>query len=262
MFSLHFHYENQDPAGAFVGVAALADPLGTNDGDDLIVPDLNQLVAIAFGVPSGANQRLRLDSPSLRVLGRWEAQGFNGGADADAKPDSPQSVHDLRGSPLIMVPTERIIAEADYNPTIAEAAWVAYWFADGPVKPIEGQPMRSVRVTSTVDTVAGAWTNGAITFTDPLPPGRYGIVGARFQSAGMVAVRFVFPDQAARPGVLCVDDENDQQHPMFRLGGMGLMGEFESTRIPTIDMLSISADVADILGVLDLIQVRAGPGAR
>ena len=260
MHSLHFHYENQDPAGAFVNIAALADPLGTNDGDDLIVPNLNQLVAVAFGVPSGANQRLRLDSPSLRVLGRWEAQGFNGGADADAEPDSPQIVHDMRQSPLLMVPTERVIAEADYNPTVAEAAWVAYWFADGPVVPLVGAPIRTVRVTTAVDTVAGAWTNAGLTFTDPLPPGRYAIVGSRFQSAGMVAVRFVFSDQAARPGALGVDDENDQQHPMFRMGGMGVLGEFESTRPPTIDMLSISADTADILGVLDLVQVRAGPG--
>ena len=257
--SLHFHYENQDPAGAFVGVAALADPLGTDDGDDLIVPDLNQLVAVAFGVPSGANQRLRLDSPSLRVLGRWEAQEFNGGADADAEPDTPQKVHDMRRTPLAMIPTERIVVDADYNPTVAEAAWVAYWFADGPVEPFTGGPIRTVRVTSAVDTVAGAWANGAITFTDPLPPGRYAVVGARFQSAGMVAVRFVFSDLANRPGVLGVDDENDEQHPMFRLGGMGVLGEFESTRPPTIDMLSISADTADILGVLDLVQVRAGP---
>ena len=260
MFSLHFHYENQDPAGAFVGVAALADPLGTNDGDDLIVPTLNQIVALAYGVPSGANQRLRLDSPSLRVRGRLEATGFNGGADADAEPDSPQIVHDMRSSPLVMVPTERIIAEADYNPTVAEAAWVAYWFADGPITPLAGGPIRTVRLLTTVDTVAGAWANGALTITDPLPPGRYAIVGARFQSAGLVAVRFVFPDIAARPGVLCVDDENDQQHPMFRLGGLGSYGEFESTRLPTLDMLSISADTADILGVLDLVQVRAGPG--
>ena len=258
--SLHFHYENQDPAGAFVNIAALADPLGSNDGDDLIVPDLNQLIAVAAGVPAGANQRLRLDSPSLRVLGRWEVVGFNGGADADAEPDSPQIVHDMRTTPLLMVPTERVIAEVDYNTTLVEAGWVAYWFADGPVAPFTGGPIRTVRVTSTVDTVAGAWANGAITFTDPLPPGRYGIVGARFQSAGMVAVRFVFPDRAERPGVLGVDDENDQQHPMFRLGGMGVLGEFESTRIPTIDMLSISADAADILGVLDIVQVRAGPG--
>jgi hypothetical protein len=257
--TLHAHYENQDPAGAFVNIAALADPLGSNDGDDLIVPNLNRLVAVAFGVPSGANQRLRLDSPSLRVLGRWEAQGFNGGADADAEPDSPQIVHDMRQNPLTMTPTERVVAEVDYNTTVAEAAWVLYWFADGPVAPLTDAVIRTVRVTSTVDTVAGAWTNGAITFTDPLPPGRYAIVGARFQSAGMVAVRFVFTDVAHRPGVLCVDDENDQQHPMFRMGGMGILGEFESTRIPTIDMLSISADVADILGVLDLVQVRAGP---
>jgi len=257
-FSLHFHYEDVDPAGAFNDLTALADPLGSNDGNDLIVPDLNQIVALACGVPSGANQRLRLDSPSLRVLGRYEFAEFNGGADAAAEPDNPQKVVDLRASPLVMVPTERILAQADYNTTLAEQAWVAYWFGNGPITPLVSPNIRAVRVTTGITLTADAWSNGGLTFADPLPPGRYQLVGARFQGAGMIAARFVFADQAARPGVLCVDDENDYQHPMFRSGGLGVFGEFESTRLPTVDFLSISAD-ATPFGQLDIIQVRAGP---
>ena len=56
------------------------------------------------------------------------------------------------------------------------------------------------------------------------------------------------------------DIESAKTAALFTAGGMGVLGEFESTRPPTIDMLSISADTADILGVLDLVQVRAGPG--
>jgi len=253
------HYESQDPANAFVNIAALDDPLGSDDADDLIVPDFNRLVAVAFGVPSGGGQRLRLDSPSIRVMGRWEADEFNGGADADAEPDSPQKVVDLRDNPLIFTPTERVIAEVNADTTVAEAAWVLYWFSDQErIEPVSGRQIRTVRVTTTVTLTLGAWTNTGLTFADTLPVGRYGIVGARFQSAGLVAARFVSPDFGYRPGVLCVDDENDQQHPMFRKGGLGVLMEFESVRVPTVDFIAISAD-ANPAGVLDLVQLRAGP---
>jgi len=251
--------ENQDPAGAFAFVAALDDPLGLDDGDDLIVPDVNQIIALASGVPSGGGQRARIDSPSIRVLGRLELTGFNGGADADAEPDSPQQVVDYRLSPLILEANERATLELDYNTTLVEAGWVLLWLADRPPEPVTGRRMHSVRVTTTVTLVINAWSNTPLTFADALPVGRYAVVGARFQSAGLVAARFVFRDSPWRPGVLCVDDENDQQHPMFRFGGLGILGEFESIAPPTVDFLAISAD-ANPTGVLDVVQVRAGRG--
>lgn len=253
-------YENQDPAGAFVFVAALDDPLGLDDGDDFIVPQWNQIVLMAAGVPSGGNQRVRVDGPSIRKLGRWELTGFNGGADADAEPDSPQIVHDYRTNPLPLVRDERLQCEADYNPTVVEAAWVLFWLSDTPIVAVAAKQIRTVRVTTVVTLTTGAWTNTSLTFADALPVGRYQIVGARFQSAGLVAARFFFRETPARPGVLCVDDENDQQSPIFRNGGLGVLGEFESIAAPSVDFLAISAD-ANPSGVLDLIMIREGRGA-
>lgn len=249
--------EVQDPAGAFVFVAALDDVLGLDDGDDFIIPTLSRVGLMAVGVPSGANQRARITAPSLRDLSTWELSNFNGGADADAEPDSPQKVHDFRSSPFPLQEDERVNCEMDYNPTTTEAGWVLFWLTDAPI--VSGVPGRmfTVRVTATVTMVVTTWTNASIAFTDALKAGRYAIVGARWQSAGLVATRFVFRDTVWRPGVLGVDDENDEQAPMFRYGGMGVLGEFEFNTPPSVDFLSISADTAPT-GVLDLVVVREG----
>ena len=249
----------QDPAGAFVFVAALDDPLGLDGGDDFIVPEVNLIGAMAVGVPSGANQRGRLNIPSRREFGPWELSDFNGGADADAEPDSPQAVHDFRSNPVPLVVSERITCEMDYNPTAGEAGWVLFWFTNAPIVPAPNPAMFSVRVTGTVTMVVTTWTNTSITFVDALQAGRYAVLGARFQSAGLVATRFRFRDSVWQPGQLGVDDENDRQHPMFRYGGMGVLGEFEHNTPPSVDFLSISADTAPT-GVLDLVMVRKGLG--
>jgi len=250
--------EVQDPAGAWAYIAAIPDPLGLDDGDDLIIPELNQVVLVSAGVPSGGSQLCRVDSPSLRAISRLMIEEFNGGADADAEPDSPPKLLDYRGNPLILATNERATAEANYDTTAAEAAWVLLWLADGAITPVTDQRIFTNRVTTTVTLTAGEWTNASITFTDSLPVGRYAIVGANFRSPGMVAARFVFRDIAWRPGVLCNDDVNDVQSPVMRLGGLGILGEFESTAPPTVDFLSSSADT-NPTGLIDLIQVRAGP---
>jgi len=250
--------EVQDPAGAWAFIAAIKDPLGLDDGDDLIIPELNQVAVISAGIPSGGDQTCRVDAPSLRAITRLFIEEFNGGLDADAEPDSPPKVLDYRSNPLILATNERATAEANYDTTVAEAAWVLLWLCDGPITPVTGAKIFTNRVTTTVTLTAGEWTNTSLTFVDSLPVGRYAIVGANFRSAGMVAARFVFRDMAWRPGVLCNDDVNDIQSPIFRLGGLGVLGEFESTAPPTVDFLSISADT-NPTGLIDLVQVRAGP---
>jgi len=258
-FHLTGFVESQDAAAAFVPVAALQDSLGMDDGDDLIIPDFNNVVLISSGVPSGSTERGRLDSPSLRRRGRFELGPHDGGADADAEPGSPPNLLDLRSNPLVLVTNERLIAELQYDTTVAQLAYVLLWLSNQPISPIEPQGVFTVRATNTDALTPDEWTNGSFSLDDALPVGRYAIVGMRVQSAGLVAARLVFPAQEERPGVLGCDDINDITSPIFRNGGMGLFGEFESIRQPTVDFLSVSADNAQVL-LLDLVQVREGPG--
>lgn len=251
-------YENVDQAGLYNPCAAIADQSVRVTGNDIQVPTLNQVVAIAVGLESVAARRARLVSPSLRVKSNYQIVPTNGQAAAAQEPDSPQAVVDLRETPLVLVVGEQLNLELLANPVAAQDQWGVVWLADGPVAKAGGA-IFTVRATSATAAVAGAWTNVAITFEEDLPRGRYQLLGLRPESTGMVAARAVFVGSGHRPGALGADSHGDQQHPMFRMGGLGVWGEFEDIEPPTMDVLAVSADATQEF-YMDLVQLRSGPG--
>lgn len=258
----HFHLagflESVDPAGVANALTALADTQITIAGDVIRVPELNQIVAIAGGVEITTESFLRVISPSLRVRGLFQVEPYNTASAAAAEPASPQVVCDLRKLPLPLVTNENLTADVDSNPAAAQIQWCMVWFAAGPIAPVEGG-IFTIRATNASTLTASAWTNGALTFIEDLPRGRYQVVGMRARAAGLVAARLAFVGGRWRPGVLGTDAQGDLEHPMFRYGGLGVFGEFEDLEPPTVDFLSVSADTAQDV-FLDLIQLRAGPG--
>lgn len=250
--------ESVDPAGAFNALTPVPDTQLTLAGDDLRVPELNHIVAVAGGIETAVESFLRLTSPSLRIRGLYQVEPYNTAAAVAVEPASPHRVLDLRRIPLPLTVGENLNAETDSNPVAAQIQWCVIWLAAGPVEPVSGA-IFTIRATGATALVASTWTNAAMTFVEDLPRGRYQVVGARFRSAGCVAGRLVFPGGRWRPGALGVDAQDDLEHPMFRNGGLGVWGEFEDLEPPSVDFLSVSADAAEDV-FLDLIQVRAGPG--
>lgn len=250
--------EDIDAAGVFEPLTALADTQLRISGDDLQVPNLNQIVAVSGGIDNTVEAFLRLVSPSLRVRGLFYVEPTNGQAAAAQEPDSPSKVTDLRASPLPLVSGEQLNAESDNNPAAAQDQWALVWLAAGPIVPIAG-PIFTITATNGDTLVANQWTNGSLAFTEDLPRGKYQVVGMRARSAGLVAARLVFVGGSWRPGCIGGDSVGDIAPDMFRYGGFGIMGEFEDIEPPTVDFLSISADTAQDV-ILDLIQVRLGPG--
>lgn len=250
--------ESVDPAGVFNALTALADQQLTIAGDDLRVPELSSVIAVAGGIETAAESFLRLSSPSLRIRGLFQVEPFNTGAAAAIEPASPHRVCDLRRIPLPLVRNESLNAETDSNPAAAQIQWCIVWFAGAAPAPVEGG-IFTVRATNGSTLVAGVWTNGALTFIEDLPRGRYQVVGMRARSAGLVAARLSFVGGRWRPGCLGTDAQDDIEHPMFRYGGLGVWGEFDDLEPPTVDFLSVSADTAQDV-YLDLIQIRAGEG--
>lgn len=253
--------ESVDPGAAFNALTAVPDQHVTTVGDDVRVPALNRIIAVAAGVESAAAHRARLVAPSLRRMLNLELAPLNTAAAGAVEPASPQAVVDLRATPVELMVDEELNAEVLSDPVAAQIQWCVVWLADGPVAPITGR-IFSTRATGTTTLTASTWTNGSITFAEDLPRGRYQVVGMRAEAAGLVAARLVFPGTGAqgwRPGCLGVDAQADLQHMMFRYGQLGVWGEFESNQPPTVDYLSVSADTAEVL-VLDLIQIREGAG--
>jgi len=256
VFTTVAFYENVDQAAAWNTLNGVADQHVRVVGVDIQVPSLNQIIAVSGGIDTTVAQRARLVSPSLRVKSLFMVAPLNGQAAAAQEPDTPQAMVDLRKIPLVLVPGEQLNFDSFANPVAAQDQWGVVWLADGPIVEVTGS-IFTVRATSATAAVAGAWTNVALTFDEDLPRGRYQLVGLRPESTGMVAARAVLVGVGPRPGALGCDLVGDSQHPMFRYGGLGVWGEFEDIEPPTMDVLAVSADAAQVF-YLDLIQVRAG----
>jgi len=178
----------------------------------------------------------------------------NGLTDGNVEPDSPAKVHDFRDSPIPLETGESLTVLGDSNPAAAADQSVLVWLADGPIVPVSGQPIHPVRCTAAITAVAGAWTNGALTFGQTLGVGAYAVVGMRAQGATLVAARLVFRGTGTRPGVIGSDSEADDTNGLFRNGRFGVFGEFHSTVPPTVDVLCNDADTAEEF-ILDLVKL-------
>lgn len=250
--------EDIDTSGGRENLVAIPDPHVRTILDNITIPTLNQIVALAAMVGSGGDGFARLEAPSLLTRSRHYISPVNGGADAASEPDSPPKVQDFRVNPLALRMNEDAQVIVESATTTSEEHSVLMWLADGPITPVTGQ-IFTLRGAATLTQTALRWSNTAIVFEENLPVGRYAIVGMRVQGATMLAARLVFRGgEGWRPGVIACDSDNDLDHPMFRMGQFGLFGEFESIQPPSVDFLSNAADsVQDIY--LDLIQVRSGP---
>lgn len=245
--------ETLDGAGNTTQLAALLDPLIFTSGDLLRVPELANVLAMAGGVGSGGTGQLQLIAPSLREIGNYLVSPINGNADADAEPDDPHKLVDLRERPLALRTAENATAEFNSNTTAAQFQWLLLWLANQ-MTPVPAGPLRTLRFTNGTTLAVDVWTNGALVAVEELPAGEYSVIGMRAISAGLVAARLVPRGSGWRPGCLAGDVDGYLGHPMFRNGGLGEWMRFVHDNIPSVDFLSVSAD-SDQDVFLDLVKV-------
>lgn len=247
--------EDIDAAGAFVNLAALVDQRLFTQGDDIRVPSLNTVFAAAGGADAVVQPRMRLTSPTLDAIVRYEISPLNSQDAAAVEPDSPQKVDDMRGAPMHLGVDEILNVELLNNPAAVQDQWALVWFADQVPSPVSGGRPFTVRMTGTATLVVNVWNTVVMVLDDNLPPGNYQVIGLRPDSLGCVAGRLVFrTGEFWRPGALGVDTVLDLQHPMFRHGAMGVLGEFPFTQLPAVEFLSVIADTVETVH-LDLIRV-------
>ncbi len=255
MFHLAAFWENIDQGGTLQELAAaLGEQVLFTTGDEIRVPDgLDQLVAAAGNIASTGTRAL-LISPSLRDIFNVEIAPLNGGNDGNVVPSIPHRVFDLRANPIALSAGESLTVQANANPTALADQSVLVWLADGPISPSVGGEIHSLRATAAITATPGAWTNGALTFTQTIPVGNYAVVGMRAMGATLIAARLVFRGGGWRPGVMASVAEQDEAWPGFREGRFGVFGEFHSTVPPTLDVLANDADTAQRV-ILDLVKL-------
>jgi hypothetical protein len=243
-------FENQDSA-TLVAVAALADPHVRVVADDIIVPDDLTKLACIYGWGADITQG-QLQSPSLRKRTNIDVSPL----DSADEPTSNPPHMPLWENPIDLVPSEALnFFAAEDNAGAGDSACFV-WLMDK-LDEIPDGPIFTVRCTNATTLTADVWTNGALTFTQTLPAGRYAVVGMRAESAGLRAARLVPVGASHRPGVIGFDTYQDVEPEWARNGGIGVFCEFEHNSPPTCDFMSLSADSAQVVW-LDLIQIREG----
>lgn len=254
MFTTVGFFESIDSA-ALQALTPLADPHVRVSGDNLLVPrGLNKLL-MAYALIDTPT-RARIVAPSLASFSNLEIEPIDNGTE----PSSTYApLQDYRSSPYEFTPTEFLTVEASEAKAGAAAHFALLWLGDGQFDTPQGEII-TVRATSTQTLAANAWTNGSLTFASTLPGGRFACVGARAESTGLVAFRFVPVGTGGnnRPGAIGYDAVSDVEREVFRRGGLGTWFEFDNDTPPTVDFLSISADTAETVW-LDLIYL--GPSA-
>lgn len=238
--------QSQITGNVLKSVNALADQHVTVSGADVKVPALNHLVA-AYAI--GATITLaQIQSPKIRSMMYADI----GLLEVAAAPASPPAFQPRPLSPLPLSVGEKLDAYVAASAAVAEQDSVLAWLADAAVAPVTGE-IYTVRCTSSTTCVAYAWTNGTLTFTQTLPVGNYQIVGARAESATLIAFRFVLTGYQWRPGGVGCTGAGKLGPSIQRYGGMGVWGAFSDESPPTVDFLAGAADASEVV-YLDLIK--------
>lgn len=233
---------------ALIITNAVADPHLTVISNRLVVPAALPNVVGAYA--NGADvARAQLQAPSTRAFINPELSPV----DTNALPASPDRFIDYRFTPIQLVPNEQMEVDHANAAAGANICRAGVWLADGPITPEAGD-VRSERFTAAITGVAESWANGAITFADSLPAGRYRVVGGRAFGTTLTFFRLVFPGYPWRPGGLGVANATLVEPPEQRFGNFGAWGEFEHNAPPTLDVFCTAADAAQT-GVLDLIKI-------
>ena len=255
-FTMVAYSESQDSA-TLVNVAALVDPHVRVVGDDIVVPSGLPYVGGVYAIGADIT-RAQLVSPSIRRRYPLEVTPI----EIAAEPSDPVKYTPYFSSPIGLDEDEALNFQAAENNAAAGRCTGVVWLCDGATSPISGSEMFTIRSTNASTLVSYAWTNGALTFGDTLPAGTYAVVGMRASSTGLIAARLVFSQYPYRPGCIGSDTLGELGVPIFRMGGLGIWGEFQHNTPPTVDFLSISADTSQTVD-LDLVLISgrlSGPG--
>lgn len=248
-FTLIGWQESEDEASVLLPKAAITDTHVTVVGDIIYVPGLNKLLA-EYVQGSATGRFAELRSPSLRAKVLQDLAPIS----LAATTPNPALFAPHFHNPITLVEGEGLEALYDQTTAVAAIKTILAWLGDGVPTPITGDIM-TVRVAATITAVVGAWVNGALTFSQTLPKGRYAMVGAAFWQANLIGVRFAPVGAFWRPGLFGVATVGIQQAEIFRYGRLGTWFEFESLTPPTIEIVCFAAGAATIGGYLDLIKI-------
>jgi len=250
MFTTIAYQENINEAAVFARIAAVADQHVRATGDQIIVPDMNNIIA-GFAAVGALGDEVRVISPRLRRVNPLYITPVSlalfGG--------SPPAMMFHGDSPIPLDKSEAIEVESNAVPGANEVHSVGLWLADGKQSKIDGE-IHTINATINLAQVLSSWEMSEITLPDALPVGQYTVVGARAEIAGGVLFRLVPVGGINRPGGICAQTAGGVDPFMQRFGRLGQWLTFDTITPPAVEVLGSAAAGAVTYDVfLDVIKM-------
>jgi len=248
--TIHVFCEDHTHDGTFLALPPIGDPTIRTEGNFVFIKNMQHLIGgNAFG-GVGAT-RAYLESPELRKVNYFEITPV----EVLLLPTECIDQRIQPEDPIVLPISEAIRAYLEGAAGAVNYTSIIIWLADGPLSPVHGEIFHA-RCTATITEVVGVWTAGEMVFDQPLPSGKYQIVGARCETIDDgVAFRLISLDQVSRPGGLCVVGPECPDLRVQRNGGLGVWMEFEHDAPPELEVFSSVGGDAEQEVTLDLIKI-------
>lgn len=254
MFTLVAFSEKHPTAATEDAILAVPDQSHKVSGDDIYIGKWNRIVGLhAYGHSIGL---ARVVSPSLRAKSSIYISPLVNDL-GDYGQFTTRDFDDRHDCAMPIVSGEALNAYVtDTEISATENDVVGVWLADAPIVPVKGA-IWTVRATAAaIVGVEKSWVNGEMAWTPDLPMGRYQVVGARCYIGSGGLYRFVFIGESHRPGGICVHEQHLQEEQAFRVGNLGVWGEFDSVTPPSLDILPrLVAGTTGAYLMIDLIKI-------
>lgn len=213
------------------------------------IPSSDMMLMYGYYGAAGAT-RARLVSASLRQI----TTPYIRPTSLAIVPGVQQHIADWRRNPLKLRALEELELEAFQTSGGAGVVVGILGVSLSGITPMPSGDVYTMRGTGTTTNVAGGWTPCAITWQDILPNGVYAVVGLEYIGVTALAARLVFEGDYYRPGCVAAGLGTSQPDSMFRMGGLGQWGRFNSNRMPNVECLANAADTAQEI-YMDFIRV-------
>jgi hypothetical protein len=229
---------------------AVTDPAVTITNGHPIFPQPVQAYW-AYGFGDTNITRWKLTTPKLRAINVVNLRPLDISATISSRPPIVEYFH----HPISLNPLDENQLLVTTGAATAAAIWAFVAFGDGQFNVPQGD-MFAVHASQSITLVSGKWASVGIALDQPLPAGRYSVIGAEAYGTNMLAFRLIFPNQVWRPGSIAGTTNGYINSRYFRWGNLGEWGQFESALLPSIDGLGSAAGAQTIDLTMDLVRVR------
>lgn len=238
-------------ATALSGVTAVADQQYTVSGDTVLVKKNKAFLGGVLQIGVTTPKICEFRQPSLRIPYRFTKAALTTVVDHRA------GFTNMLKRPLPLVAGEKLAAYVQNASN--EYSVIVAWLMSGYIDPKPVNPTHIITADIDSTLTANVWNSVTPTFDQDLPKGRYEVLGMNIGSylanCQPIVTRLVIPDSPDRVGVITNEITADKTINVNELTAPetvwnAMQGiEFDHDRLPTLEMLSLTADTDHILSL-------------